>query len=106
MLAAYIQYKYVYYEIYNGIGYFLPTIGVYMSVEGCFCGPFGCRVGECTFCNIHICIGYKHFGNISVKVLLYQGVSVRPSGAGLENVHFVIKIYICFGYECLNFEGR
>ena len=67
--------------------------------------PLGAGLGIVHF-EIQICIGYKHFGNISVKVLLYQGVSVRPSGAGLENVHFVIKIYICFGYECLNFEGR
>ena len=62
---------------------------------GCFCGLFGGRVGECTFCNIQY---------ISAQFLDWR-VSVRPSGAGLEDVHFVILIYICFGYECLNFEG-
>ena len=66
-----------YLEIYICIGYMMPTIwGVYVTwrymlildiscqhmgdeckLEG-FCVPFGHRVGECTYLEIYICIGY------------------------------------------------
>ena len=56
------------------------------------CAPFGRGFGECAFSRIYICIGYTlpTFGeNVSV-----WSVSVRPPGAGLENVHFLEYIFV------------
>ena len=64
----------------------LQQLGNIRQLEG-VCAPFGRGVGECAFSRIYICIGYTlpTFGeNVSV-----WRVSVRPSGAGLENVHFL-----------------
>ena len=64
---------------------------VTLSLEG-ICAPFGLGVGECAFCRIYICIGYI-LPTIGENVSVWR-VSVRPSGAGLENVHFLEYTFV------------
>ena len=54
--------------------------------------PLGRRIGEYSFSRIYICIGYT-LPTIGDNVSVWR-VSVRPSGAGLENVHFLEYTFV------------
>ena len=74
MLVVYIQYKYIHYNLFIGIGYILPTIGEYMLAEFIYC--------------------YWIYSANNWGIYVNWRVSVRPSGAGLQNVLFSRNIHI------------
>ena len=66
-------------------------MGKLCQLEG-ICMPLGRRIGEYSFSRIYICIGYT-LPTIGDNVSVWR-VSVRPSGAGLENVHFLEYTFV------------